>query len=222
MFRHDNEPMSFLTHFIGGLFAIAGLVLLIVEAADRGTAWHVVSFSIFGAALVLLYLASSLYHVVPKDSPWKKRLQVLDHSMIFLLIAGTYTPISLVALRGPWGWSIFGAVWGLALFGIVAKAIEDLRHRVPHWIFVVTYAVMGWMAIVAIVPLVHVLSGGALALLFTGGGLYTIGILFFALDTLVARTSRWWGFHELWHLFVIGGSACHFCLIYLYLIPTTS
>jgi hemolysin III len=222
MFRLDNEPMSFLTHLVGGLFAVAGLVLLIVEAVGRGTAWHVVSFSIFGSALVLLYLASSLYHVVPKDSPWKKRLQVLDHSMIFLLIAGTYTPISLVALRGAWGWSIFGAVWGLALFGIVCKAVEDLRHRVPHWIFVVTYAVMGWMAIVAIVPLAQILSGGALALLFTGGGLYTIGILFFALDTLTTRKSRWWGFHELWHLFVLGGSACHFCLIYLYLVPSVS
>ncbi|MDP1624802.1 MAG: hemolysin III family protein [bacterium] len=195
MFHLDNEPTSFFTHFVGGLFAVAGLVLLIVEAAGNGTARHIVSFSIFGSALVFLYLASSIYHLIPKQSPWKKRLQILDHSMIFLLIAGTYTPIALVALRGAWGWSLFGAVWGLALFGIIAKSFEIMRRRIPHWIFVVLYAVMGWMAIVAIVPLVNVLSGSALALLFVGGGLYTIGIAFFALDTLMARKSRWWGFH---------------------------
>lgn len=218
MFRLDNEPMSFLTHFIGGLFAIAGLVLLIVEAAQSGTAWHVVAFSVFGSALVLLYLASSLYHIVPKQSGWKKPLQTLDHSMIFLLIAGTYTPITLITLRGGWGWSLFGVVWGIALLGIVVKWIGALRRRVPHWVFVVAYALAGWIAVIAIVPLANALSSGALALLFAGGAAYTIGIIFFAVDTLVERTSKWWGFHELWHLFVIAGSICHFCLIYIYLV----
>ncbi len=215
----NNEPMSFLTHFIGALFSIAGLVILIVSASLYGTAWHVVAFSIFGTALVLLYLASSIYHIVPKDSPWKARLQVVDHSMIFLLIAGTYTPIALIPLRGGWGWSLFGVVWGIAILGIIFKTIEDLRRRVPHWIFVVLYGLTGWIALIAIVPLAHSLSGPGLALLFAGGAAYTIGILFFALDTLVKRRSAWYGYHELWHLFVIAGSVCHFWLIYKYILP---
>lgn len=218
MFSADNEPTSFLTHFIGGLFAIAGLVLLIVEAAKSGTAWHVVTFSIFGSALVFLYLASSLYHIVPKQSRWKTPLQTLDHSMIFLLIAGTYTPITLIALRGGWGWSLFGVVWGIALLGIVVKWIGPLRRRVPHWVFVVAYALAGWIALIAIAPLTKALSGAPLALLFAGGTAYTVGIIFFAVDTLVQRTSKWWGFHELWHLFVLTGSVCHFWLIYRYLV----
>lgn len=215
----DNEPMSFLTHCLGFLFSIAGLVLLVVGAAEYGTAWHVVSFSVFGACLVMLYYASSVYHLVPKSSHWKPRLQAVDHISIFLLIAGTYTPIALIALRGGWGWSLFGVVWGVALLGIIGKSIETLRSRVPHSIFVFLYGLTGWIAIVAIVPLVEVFSGGALALLFCGGGLYTIGIIFFALDSVVPRT-KWLGMHEVWHLFVLAGSVCHYVLIYKYLLPT--
>ncbi len=218
MLTWNNEPTSFLTHFIGALFAIAALVLLIVRSVQIGSAWHIVSFSIFGSALTLLYLASSVYHIVPKESPWKPRLQIVDHSMIFLLIAGTYTPIALTALRGGWGWSLFGVVWGLAAIGITIKAIGPLRRRVPHSIIVTIYAIMGWIALIAIVPLVQKLSGGALALLFSGGAAYTLGIIFFALDTMVERKSKWYGHHEIWHLFVIAGSTCHFCLIYIYLL----
>ena len=218
MFTWNNEPTSFLTHFIGALFAVAALVLLIIKSSHTGSSWHVVSFSVFGSALVLLYLASSVYHIVPKESIWKSRLQVVDHSMIFLLIAGTYTPIALTALRGGWGWSLFGVVWGLAIAGISIKVIGPLRRSVPHALIVAIYAVMGWIAIVAIVPLVNLLSGGALALLFSGGAAYTLGIIFFALDTMVERKSKWYGHHEIWHLFVIAGSVCHFCLIYMYLI----
>jgi hemolysin III len=218
MFRHDHEPLSFITHFIGTLFSIAGLVLLIVAAARYGTAYHVVSFSLFGTALVGLYGASSMYHIIPKGSIWKARLQVVDHSMIFFLIAGTYTPIALIPLRGPWGWSLFGVVWGIALVGVLIKTIRPLRYRVPHALVVVLYAVMGWIAVIAIVPLVQSLSGTSLVLLFAGGLAYTIGIIFFALDNHVPR-SKWFGMHEIWHLFVLAGSICHFILIYHYLLP---
>lgn len=218
MFRHDHEPLSFLTHFLGLIFAIIALILLVVRASLYGTVSSVVGFSIFGASLVALYGASSLYHLIPKESVWKSRLQIVDHSMIFLLIAGTYTPIMLITLSGWIGWTLFGVVWGIALIGILAKAVEDLRERIPHWIFVVLYALSGWIALFAIVPLVKILSGPATALLFTGGGLYTIGIVFFALDRVVPR-SKWLGMHEIWHLFVLGGSACHFALVYGYLIP---
>lgn len=214
----NNEPGSFVTHFIGALFAIAGLVLMIMRASMLGTASHVVGASIFGATLVLLYITSSVYHVISKDSPWKYRFQVLDHVMIFLLIAGTYTPITLITLNGPWGWSLFGTVWGLALLGVACKSVPYLRKHIPHSLVVIIYAIMGWSAVVAIVPLVSTLSGGALALLFSGGAAYTIGIIFFALDTVVERKSLWYGHHELWHLFVIAGSVCHFCLIYIYLL----
>ncbi len=219
MLKWNNEPTSFITHCIGALFAVAGLVLLLVKAAQAGTALHVTSLAIFGTTLVLLYAASSLYHIVPKESLWKARLQILDHSMIFLLIAGTYTPVALVGIGGAWGWSVFGSVWGLALVGLIIKAVPFLRRSVPHALIVALYAVMGWLALVAIVPLVKSLSGGALALLFAGGGAYTLGIVFFALDTMAPRKSKWYGHHEIWHVFVIAGSVCHFCLAYVFLFP---
>lgn len=211
--------MSFLTHFVGAIFSVIGLVLLIIKASVYGSAWHIVGSSIFGVTLVILYVASSLYHVVPRESRWKSRLQIVDHSTIFILIAGTYTPITLTALRGPWGWSIFGFVWGLAILGIICKYVGPLRRRIPHWIIVVIYALMGWIALVAIVPLIHILPGAPLWLLFSGGFAYTFGIIFFALDTVCDRHSKWYGFHEIWHLFVIAGSVCHFFLVYLYLLP---
>jgi hemolysin III len=218
MFKADNEPASFLTHFIGALFAVAGLVLLIIDAVKHGNATAIVSYSIFGSALVALYLVSSLYHIIPKESRGKKWLQILDHSMIFLLIAGTYTPITLVGLGGAWGWSLFGIVWGIAVFGISAKWIGPLRRGMPHWIFVVSYAVMGWIALIAIVPMWRQFSGNELKLLFAGGAACTIGIAFFAIDTMVERKTKWWGWHEIWHLFVIAGSVFHFILIYKYLL----
>jgi hemolysin III len=177
-----------------------------------------VAASIFGTTLVLLYATSSAYHIVPKHNPWKARLQILDHVMIFFLIAGTYTPITLITLRGAWGWSMFGTIWGLALLGVLFKSIPYIRKNIPHAVIVVIYAIMGWSALVAIVPLAKILSGGALALLFSGGAAYSLGIIFFALDTLVERKSVWYGHHEIWHLFVIAGSVCHFCLIYIYLL----
>jgi len=219
MFDHDHEPLSFLTHFLGLIFAIVALILLSIHSAIYGTAIDIVGFSVFGASLIALYGASSMYHILPKESLWKARLQIVDHSMIFFLIAGTYTPIALIPLRGPWGWSLFGVVWGIALVGIIIKSIAPLRRRVPHALVVVLYAVMGWIAIIAIVPLIHSLSGIALKLLFAGGLAYTVGIIFFALDSRVPRY-KWFGMHEIWHLFVLAGSVCHFILIYRYLLPT--
>jgi len=218
MFRHDHEPLSFITHFLGLIFSVVTLVLLVIRASLYGNATHIVGFSVFGASLVALYGASSLYHFIAKESVWKARLQIVDHSMIFLLIAGTYTPITLVSLSGWVGWTLFGLVWGIAIVGIVGKVFEDLRSRIPHFVYVILYALSGWIALFAVIPLVKIFSGPAIALLFTGGGLYTIGIVFFALDRVVPRT-KWLGMHEVWHLFVLAGSACHFALIYGYLIP---
>ncbi len=218
MFDHDHEPTSFITHALGAIASVIGLVLLVTQAVGTGVPSYIVGSALFGTSLVLLYLASAIYHLVPVNHAWKQRLQIVDHSMIFLLIAGTYTPITLVALQGWVGWTLFGIVWGIACIGIAGKAIEGLRTRIPHIVFVVLYAISGWIALFAIVPLVHLFSGPATALLFTGGGLYTVGIVFYALDKHVPRT-KWIGMHEIWHLFVLGGSACHFALIYGYLLP---
>ena len=211
----DNEPLSFLTHACAWGASLLACALLIGEGIARGGI-SLVTFPLFGVTLFLLYGASSLYHYVGKSHPWKKVLQIFDHVMIFILIAGTYTPIVFAVLQGWVKWTLFGVVWGIALVGILGKSIPWVRVRVHHSIFVVLYACAGWLALFAVVPVVTTLQSTGTALLFTGGGLYTLGIIFFALDTVVPRT-RWFGMHEIWHLFVIAGSACHFVLIYRFL-----
>lgn len=201
---YHGERFNSFTHLTGLVLAVAGAALLITKSSLHGDAWKIVGSSIFSASMVLLYGASSLYHSVRGKA--KKVLVKLDHCAIYLLIAGTYTPFALVTLRGPWGWSLFGVVWGLAVLGII-KELCFGRDRFPS---VPLYLAMGWLAVVAAVPLVRELPGAGLVWLIAGGVLYTAGILFYAND------ERWRHAHGIWHLFVLGGTACHYMAVLLY------
>ncbi len=203
-----EELANTLTHAAGVAFSIAGLVLLVVRAAIYGDAWQVVSFSIYGSSLILLYLASTLYHGF-RSKRAKELLQIFDHSAIYLLIAGTYTPFLLVTLRGPWGWSLFGTIWGLALIGITFKIIFGTKYEVVSTVF---YILMGWVVIIAIKPLLIALPLSGFAWLLAGGLAYTLGVIFFAWEKLPFN-------HAIWHGFVLAGSLFHFFGIWFYLAP---
>ncbi len=203
-----EEIANGVTHGVGIVLAIAGLAVLAAFAALRGDAWHVVSASVFGTTLVLAYTASALYHSIP-SSRAKAVLRVLDHSAILLLIAGTYTPFTLVSLRGPWGWSLFGTVWGLAVVGIVVRAVFGPRGRGA---FVALCVAMGWVVVLAIKPLLASLAPGGVALLVAGGVAYTGGIGFYAWRSLPYA-------HAIWHGFVLAGSVLHYLAILWYVIP---
>jgi len=198
---YHGERFNSFTHLAGLLAAVAGSVVLIVQAARAGDAWQIVSFSIFAASMMLLYGASTLYHSVRGAA--KRVLVKFDHCAIYLLIAGTYTPFTLVTLRGPWGWSLFGVVWGLAIIGIVKELVLG-RDRVPS---VPLYVAMGWLGAIAAVPLYQQLPGAALYWLVAGGVFYTAGILFYAND------ERWRHAHGIWHLFVLAGTVCHYITV---------
>jgi hemolysin III len=205
-----EEIANSVTHGIGSLLAIAGLVVLVTLAALRGTPWHVVGCAVFGATMVILYSTSTLYHAIP--APGAKRvLRHLDHAGIFLLIAGTYTPFTLVSLRGPWGWTLFGIVWGLAILGIILQT-GSRRHPV---LAVALYVAMGWVVIVAIRPLIAALPAGGLTLLVAGGVSYTTGVVFYTARRLPYH-------HAIWHGFVLAGTALHFFAVLLYVIPRSS
>ena len=173
-----RDPVSGLTHFIGALLAVAGLVALIIKASNPLKPWHLTTYCVFGVGMILLYTASTLYHWLPLSSEGTAQLRKIDHMMIFVLIAATYTPFCLIPLRGAWGWSIFGTVWAVAIFGIVFKIFWI---NAPRWLTSVVYILMGWIAIVGIGPLVRTLQTGALFWLFAGGVLYTIGGIIYAL-----------------------------------------
>lgn len=203
-----EELANCLTHGLGTALAIAALVLMVVLASLRGTARHVVGAALFGAGLVLLYLLSTLYHALPASRA-KRVMRVMDHSGIFLLIAATYTPFCLATLQGPWGWTLFGVIWGLAAVGITLKA--SLFHRL-EWISTAIYLLMGWVIVVALVPLVQRLPGPGLAWLFGGGLFYSGGVIFYRWHSLTFH-------HAIWHLFVLAGSACHVICVLGYVIP---
>lgn len=203
-----EEIASSITHGVGIVLAIVGLGILTAFASIFGNAWHITSCSIFGATLILLYTASTLYHGI--QSPRGKAiLRVIDHSAIFLLIAGTYTPIALVNLRGPWGWSLFGVVWGLAVLGILSKVFFINRWKS---LSVVLYVSMGWVVLVAIRPLFFAMAPGGLILLVSGGLSYTGGVVFYAWRKMPFN-------HAVWHLFVLAGSILHFFAVLFYVIP---
>ncbi len=197
-----GERFNGITHLSGTILAVAGTVVLIVMAALKQDPWRIVSFSVYGTTLVLLYLASTLYHSTRGRA--KDVLRKLDHAAIYLLIAGTYTPFTLVSLNGPWGWSLFGVVWGLALVGIVQ---ELWFARGARLLSLAIYLLMGWVALVAVVPLVRALSWEGFAWVAAGGAVYTAGIVFYLYD------ERFRHFHGIWHLFVMAGSAVHFVAI---------
>jgi hemolysin III len=203
-----EELVNSLTHGVGLLLSLAGLPVLVTLAALRGDAWTVVSCSVFGASLVLLYLASTLYHSF-QEPRLKHMLRVVDHSAIYILIAGTYTPFTLVSLRGPWGWSLFGVLWGLALVGIIAKPFLVNRFAIASTMI---YIMMGWIIVIAIKPVLAVIPPEGLLFLFIGGLAYTLGTIFFAWHKLPLN-------HGIWHLFVLTGSIFHFFAVMVTVIP---
>ncbi len=213
--KSDAEQTSFaeefansVTHGVGLGLSVAGLVALVILTALRGTVWHVVSCTIYGSTLVILYAASTLYHSIP--SPRAKRvLRIIDHGAIYLLIAGTYTPFTLVNLRGGLGWTLFGVVWGLAVLGIAFKIFHVDRSPIASTL---VYLSMGWLVVVAWKPVVTIIPLGGIALIAAGGIAYTVGVIFFAAKRIPYN-------HAIWHLFVLAGSIFHYAAVLLYVLP---
>lgn len=203
-----EEFVNVLSHGIGFLLSVAALSLMVVFASLDGNAWHIVGVSVFGASLVVLYLASTLFHwsVRPKI---RKYLNVFDHSAIYVLIAGTYTPFLLVTLNGPWGWSLFGVIWGLAIAGVVFKMFFTGRF---DKLSLLIYVLMGWLILIAIVPLIQNLSTMGLIWLLIGGISYSIGAVFYLLNKFPFN-------HAIFHFWVLGGSISHFFAVFWYVIP---
>ena len=201
-----EEIVNSITHSIGAGLSIAALVILVVLASRRGDAWRIASFSIYGITLFLLYLASTLYHgfVNPKI---KNVFRILDHSAIYLLIAGTYTPVTLTLMRGAWGWTLFGLAWAMAIGGIIITAL--LLDKLKA-LLVLSYVVMGLLVVIAIKPMIQMLPRGMIIWLFIGGACYILGIIFYLWKRLPYH-------HPIWHLFVLGGSISHFLGILFYL-----
>src|SRR5215212_1232408 len=203
-----EEVAKCATNGVGLALGLAGVVALVALAVARGDAWHVASCGVYGASLVVLYLASTLYHGARRPRA-KQLFQALDHCGIYLLIAGTYTPFTLVTLRGPWGWTLFGLVWGIALAGILFRIIFGTRYR-P--LAVASYVLLGWLCVVAVKPILELVPPGALAWIAAGGLAYTAGVFFFAAKRIPHH-------HAIWHLFVLGGSICHYVAVFLYVLP---
>jgi len=207
-----KDPLSGLTHFIGILLAIAGMIVLIVKSNNPR---QIVGFSIYGAGTILMYTFSTIYHWLPLRETGTRILRKLDHIMIFVCIASVYTPVTLIVLRGAWGWTLFGLVWGIAVLGIVFKAI---RINSPRWLSAGIYVVMGWVGVVAFYPLLKVFPLAAFAWLLGGGLAYTVGAVIYSRQ----RPDPWpnvFGFHEIFHVFILLGSFCHFVMMYKYVLP---
>lgn len=208
IYSFGEELAHAITHGLGAVVAIIGLVVLVVRAAMYGDAWHVIASSVFGATLVMMYLASTLYHSIPLPKA-RHVLRVIDHSLIYFLIAGTYTPFTLITLHGPWGWSLFGFTWALALIGVGLKVFTTGRYEA---VSLAVYLLMGWCAVVAIKPLIDRLEPAGLVLLGAGGLTYSGGVLFYTWRRLRYH-------HAIWHLFVLGGSVMHWFAVYFYVVP---
>lgn len=202
-----GEKFNAITHLVGAILAIIGSAVLIIMASRQGDPWKIVSVSIYGFTLILLYSFSTLYHSLRGSA--KNILRELDHHSIYLLIAGSYTPFCLVTLRGPWGWSLFGVVWGLAVLGSLQELWLKNSARI---LSLLIYIAMGWVALVALVQLMHALGPAGFAWLVAGGLFYTIGIVFYVIDTRLTHA------HGIWHLFVLAGSASHYVAILFYVL----
>ena len=210
-YRFREELWNSITHGVGACLSIAALVMLIVFASTCGGAHHIVSAVIFGVTLILLYSASTLYHSSRKPS-LKSAFKILDHSCIYLLIAGTYTPFLLVALRGIVGWTLFAIIWVMAFAGVLFKVFFVHRFKI---LSTIAYLFMGWIIIFAIKPLMDSLPAGGIIWLIAGGLAYTLGTIFYTWDKLPFN-------HAIWHLFVLAGSTCHFFAVIFYVLPLTS
>ena len=203
-----EEWANGVTHLTAALLSIAALVLLVIEAARFGSVRSVIGCAVFGTCLIILYSASAAYHFA-RDLNLKHNLKRVDHMSIYLLIAGSYTPFTLVSLYGPWGWSLFGTIWGLAVVGFGFKMYSPDKFE---WISTLTYVLMGWVALVAIVPILENVPLHGLLWLISGGILYTLGVFFFLLETVPFA-------HTIWHLFVMAGGICHFFAVLFYVAP---
>jgi hemolysin III len=204
----SEEITNSITHGIGAALSVAGLAVLVTFASLMGDPWRIVSFSVYGATLILLYLSSCFYHGFTRPD-LKRLFRVFDHAAIYLLIAGTYTPFLLVTLRGVWGWSLFGIIWGLAAIGVVTTILFMDRLKI---LSVAAYLGMGWIVVFAIKPLVSLLPLGGMVWLTIGGVFYTLGVVFYVWKRLPFN-------HAIWHLFVLGGSISHFVAILFYVLP---
>jgi len=215
-----KDPVSGFSHLIGAVASIVGLVFLIIMPAFHSNekAWDIVSFTIFGVGLILLYTFSSLYHLLNVGEKATRVLRKFDHIMIYVLIAATYTPVCLGPLRGPWGWSIFGVVWGLAIVGIILTATWI---NAPRWLTTTIYLAMGWTVIVAVYPMITIFSElnalSSLWWLLAGGIFYTIGAVLYGLKWPPFK-NKYFGFHEIFHIFVMLGSLCQYWFIIRYLL----
>jgi hemolysin III len=200
-----EEIASSATHGLGVLLSTVGLVALVVMAMREGDPWKVVSFSIFGTSMILLYFASTMYHLIQHEQ-LKEVFRKFDHAAIYLLIAGTYTPFLLLNLRGPWGWALFGIIWALAVFGVIYKFL--LIHKF-HNLSVFIYIAMGWLGIIGFKPVIDAVGWDGVGLLFAGGMAYTLGVVFYMWERLPHN-------HAVWHLFVMSGTALHYAAVYFY------
>jgi len=203
-----EEIANSITHGIGALLSVAGLGILIFFSRRYGNFWHILASTVFGLTLIFSYTTSTLYHSIGGER-FKLILRRLDHAAIYLLIAGTYTPFMLISLRGPWGWSLFGVVWTIAISGVLGKLL--IPHKMTKF-STALYLIMGWIAVVAARPLLASVEPGGLVLLLAGGLAYSGGVVFYALERMPYN-------HMIWHLFVLAGSALHFCAILFYVIP---
>jgi hemolysin III len=211
-----KDPVSGFMHVFGAALSIAGSVLLLSRVFEAGgSAFHFVGFSVFGAGLVLLYSASSMYHLLNLKPRTMLVFRKIDHMMIFVLIAATYTPICLVPLNGPWGWWLFAAVWASAVTGIVMKAVF---FNAPRWLNTLSYVLLGGACVTCIYPITRTIPPGGLLFLLAGCVFYSAGAVIYA-TRWPARNARYFGFHEIFHIFILLGSLCHFLMMYVYLIP---
>jgi len=204
---YKGERFNSISHLVGAAAALVGLAILVVLAAQKGDPWKIVSLSVYGVTLLLMYVSSTLYHSLRGNA--KAVFRILDHNAIFLLIAGTYTPFTLIILRDGWGWPIFGVIWGLATLGIVIESLRPKGHQV---VSMVIYLLMGWLVLMALEPLLRALPQTGFMLLLLGGVFYTVGVVFYALDKRVRH------FHAIWHLFVLAGSISHYLVLLCYVV----
>ena len=203
-----EELMHALSHGIGALLSVAALVLMLSVSVQSGDNWHLISSIVYGCSLILLYTSSTLYHAI-SDLDIKRKLRQLDHAAIFILIAGTYTPFTLVNLRDTWGLPLFGLIWLIAIIGVIVEVATALKYKK---LSLALYLGMGWMVIIAIQPMLEYVEQGGLILLLAGGLSYSAGVIFYIWKTLFMH-------HAIWHLFVLAGSVLHFLAVYYFVLP---
>lgn len=206
-----DEVINTVSHMTGAIFSFLGMVILVVLSAEMGKPWHIVSFSIYGLSLILLFLASSFHHGLDLSDETNKMFRLFDYFAIYILIAGTYTPLCLVINRTVWGWSIFGVVWTLAAVGITIKAVFP---KIPGWVSHTLYICMGWIGAVLIVRSISLIGITGFILILSGGIVYTIGAAIYYFEKPNPIPGKF-GFHEIWHFFVLTGAALHFIFMYI-------